>query len=476
MADKPSDPRRPSMMMAPWVFLFSFLMPGVWGPVCGAVVAWIIFVFEGSRVRPGEPDAVEVEASQQEFSRSYWRRRSRLLRKEQLLHLGVGTYLCAVGTVAHVYAVYLICFEPSQRRNLFLVPLLVFGGLYTYLRGKRRRFHAQVSLSRLWDYRVQNGFSMAIHRPGETRAGQHYRPFMLIAQGAVLCGLGSLSLYMALWGLRRFFTADGSSWWILAAVAVSLSQAVIMTLLGNSFMGARMKMLSPVISSPGDLESGTYTLYLRPFKDDRLLERPERFPLAPGWINAWISPGRSEEERLSAALSWAGPMVAVGRPGEKLAPRGAVRMYLPLNDWKEPVRSLMQGASLVVILCGSGPGTLWEIGEAVRTVAPERLVLLVPLRRKKYAEVRLLVAEELRRRGYSPKSEGGRQVYSLPGYAQSRILSPRIRGLIYFRSDWTSEFVPLERPSLIEDQLLGALDKAMWPVVTQLTDCELRAR
>lgn len=476
MADKHSDPRRRSMTMAPWVFAFSFLMPGVWGPVCGAGVAWIIFVVEGWSARPGKPDAVEVEASQQEFSRSYWRRRSRLLRKEQLLYLGVGTCLCAVGAVAHAYAVYLICFESSRRQNLFLVPLLVFGGLNTYLRGKRMRFHAQVSLSRLWDYRVQNGFSVASHRLGEARTGQHYRPFMLIAKGAVLCGLGSLSLYMALWGLRLFFTADGNSWWILAAVAVSLSQAVIMTVQGNSFMRARMKMLSPVIYSAGDLESGTYTLYLRPFKDDRLLERPERFPLAPGWINSWMSPGRSEEERLSAALSWAGPMVAVGEPGEKLAPRGAVRMYLPLNDWKEPVRSLMQGASLVVILCGSGPGTLWEIGEAVRTVAPERLVLLVPLRRKRYAEVRLLVAEELRRRGYSPKSEGGRQVYSLPRYAQSRILSPRIRGLIYFRSDWTSEFVPLERPSLIEDQLLGALDKAMWPVVTQLTDCELRAR
>jgi hypothetical protein len=137
----------------------------------------------------------------------------------------------------------------------------------------------------------------------------------------------------------------------------------------------------------------------------------------------------------------------------------------------------MQGASLVVIALGTGQGTLWEIGEAMRILPPERLVLLVPMTRKRYEDFRNLAAADFQCQSES-ESAGQRIIPwsppSLPEYVRSHVLSPRIQGLIYFKPGWKSEFVPLERPSLLEDQLMGALDRSMWPAMIQLTDYEQR--
>jgi hypothetical protein len=72
-----------------------------------------------------------------------------------------------------------------------------------------------------------------------------------------------------------------------------------------------------------------------------------------------------------------GDMVAVGRPGEDLPVPGAVRLYAEDSQWQSVVREQMRAARLVVVRAGIGKGLLWEIGEALTRLPPERLLFLI---------------------------------------------------------------------------------------------------
>ena len=87
----------------------------------------------------------------------------------------------------------------------------------------------------------------------------------------------------------------------------------------------------------------------------------------------------SAEEVLSTVFagSQIGTMVAIGRPGEALQTAGAARLYVGA-DWQDHVRELMERAKLVVLRVGSSEGVWWEIDEALRKVAPPRLLIWMP--------------------------------------------------------------------------------------------------
>lgn len=103
-------------------------------------------------------------------------------------------------------------------------------------------------------------------------------------------------------------------------------------------------------------------LFLRSFSDDQVdnCARVDR---------------QTAEEILVSMLKDMGPVVAVGRPGEKNPPLGALRLYFKDDQWQEKVMSLMSIAQLVVIQAGSSDGLIWEL-EAVRKVAKPENVLV----------------------------------------------------------------------------------------------------
>jgi hypothetical protein len=88
----------------------------------------------------------------------------------------------------------------------------------------------------------------------------------------------------------------------------------------------------------------------------------------------------SEEERLVSVLNDFGPVVALGTPGEKLPGLGAIREYVEHDVWQQHVHDYMKKAVLVVLRLTprATESLLWEFKEALREVAPERLILLVP--------------------------------------------------------------------------------------------------
>jgi hypothetical protein len=71
------------------------------------------------------------------------------------------------------------------------------------------------------------------------------------------------------------------------------------------------------------------------------------------------------ERDLANAISYFGPMIAVGKPQEDLVPLGACRVNLNPNgdEWKKSVIKLIEIARFVVVRCSEkmGEGTLWEL-------------------------------------------------------------------------------------------------------------------
>ncbi|MGW5862082.1 hypothetical protein ACWFRJ_07910 [Streptomyces sp. NPDC055239] len=132
-----------------------------------------------------------------------------------------------------------------------------------------------------------------------------------------------------------------------------------------------------IIPSFEELTGERYLLYLRPFALDPVMALPPAE--APGGLfrSPFELPGLTQEEFIVRQFQGLGRIVAIGQPGERLPEIGAQRGYLPVDDWQETVSRLLQGAHATIMTAAPGPGTVWEFTEALRTVAPTRLLLLV---------------------------------------------------------------------------------------------------
>jgi hypothetical protein len=91
-------------------------------------------------------------------------------------------------------------------------------------------------------------------------------------------------------------------------------------------------------------------LLLRAFRDDyyhlpgynpRLLILPVR----------WVT--RTFEEYLHAKLSKCGPVIAIGRPGERTPPLGALRFWVSDDKWKLVVEELLQECQYALMIMGN---------------------------------------------------------------------------------------------------------------------------
>jgi hypothetical protein len=103
-------------------------------------------------------------------------------------------------------------------------------------------------------------------------------------------------------------------------------------------------------------------LYLRSFQEDeRLSGTSESFELS-----------------LASVLRDVGPVIAVGRPGERLPPQGAARVYVSDESWQPTVRDLMARSAVTILRAGTSRGVLWELARVVEVVSPTRFLIAVP--------------------------------------------------------------------------------------------------
>ena len=84
------------------------------------------------------------------------------------------------------------------------------------------------------------------------------------------------------------------------------------------------------------------------------------------------------ENRLQLAVAGVGPFIAVGRPGEKIAYRGAARAYYSGDAWRGAVLEFMKQASAVILVAGQSEGLLWEMEQLVSHGHLGKTVIVLP--------------------------------------------------------------------------------------------------
>lgn len=109
--------------------------------------------------------------------------------------------------------------------------------------------------------------------------------------------------------------------------------------------------------------------YLRSFGLDKAASRAS--------ILDWLTenPRATAEEWVTGTLSRVGPVIAIGRPNERLPPSGAKRFYVSNELWKEKVSDVVKVSQLVLWATGTTPGLRWEIEHLVNMRTPEKLIL-----------------------------------------------------------------------------------------------------
>ena len=106
--------------------------------------------------------------------------------------------------------------------------------------------------------------------------------------------------------------------------------------------------------TPENLEQSI--LYLRPFHTDSRYTSP---------VHYRAKTYTSVESLLQAVLAEKGKMIAIGKPGEKLQPLGAKRVYASDNEWKQKVLTYLKEARYVLLYIDFTPGVLWEIEQSL---------------------------------------------------------------------------------------------------------------
>jgi hypothetical protein len=184
----------------------------------------------------------------------------------------------------------------------------------------------------------------------------------LAATGIVICGIALLGLERDSQEISIFpLWILGYALWVGSLVfAGTLAQRL-------DARGRRMRQWDALSALQRDRRPPV--LFLRSFDDDDIHDltgRTGRIGLHRG------------EENLCRALRRLGPVVAIGRPGERLPEVGAARLYVSDRTWQVAVRCFLEQAQVVVIMVGRSSGVRWEIQTALNIFRPEGLLFYFP--------------------------------------------------------------------------------------------------
>ena len=117
-------------------------------------------------------------------------------------------------------------------------------------------------------------------------------------------------------------------------------------------------------------------VYLRSFGVDNqfLVASSERGARLRSHLN--YASSVSPEQEMAFIMERIGPVVAIGKPGERLPELGAARLYVGDDEWREVVGNFINDAALVVIRAGETANLWWETKEALTRRSPERVIIL----------------------------------------------------------------------------------------------------
>jgi hypothetical protein len=102
-----------------------------------------------------------------------------------------------------------------------------------------------------------------------------------------------------------------------------------------------------------------HVLFLRGFDDDHCDFGRPRWNLFARWLDLW-SFRRNADEAMIDEIAQFGLVVALGRPGDKRTPFGALRHYSSDKDWQNTLAKAARSARAIVLVASDSPGVQWE--------------------------------------------------------------------------------------------------------------------
>lgn len=177
----------------------------------------------------------------------------------------------------------------------------------------------------------------------------------------------------AFWALflARFVVYTGGvvarSWTIIGAAVILVGHALFHA---GKRLSAR-DMWRPTVASATERP----ILFLRGFDDDQCTFRRRPWDLPARWLDLW-SFRQNLDEALVDELAQFGPVIALGRPGDKRTPFGAQRHYSDHADWQQTLAAAARSAQAIVLVASDSPGVKWEY-EFLKNEAMLDKVLLV---------------------------------------------------------------------------------------------------
>ncbi len=112
-----------------------------------------------------------------------------------------------------------------------------------------------------------------------------------------------------------------------------------------------------------------YSLYLRSFDSDKCSGEE---------LSSMLRPGQTEESLLVENVNKIAPVYAIGCPKDKYLPRGAHRLYVSDNEWKDKVRELANNAEIVILRLGETGGLWWEVEHCLLNIPLKKMLFIIP--------------------------------------------------------------------------------------------------
>jgi hypothetical protein len=228
----------------------------------------------------------------------------------------------------------------------------------------------------------------------------------------------SLGGYLV-WGYSKLL------WVILLLLTPTLMSA-------GAFLSWRGRQYAAQVSAESVItDAKPHLLYLRPFRSDYTTMKEV-------WRAQLVT---TEEEQLADVLRPFGELVAIGRPGESLPTPGAARIYTPDEEWREAVKRQMQTARLVAILATVGENVLWELTQAVATLEPQKvLIVILQMKAEDYESFRTKTTPIL---GVSLPERA--TLWRFARREPEMWSPPTLSGFISFAADWKPSFLALKK-------------------------------
>ncbi len=188
----------------------------------------------------------------------------------------------------------------------------------------------------------------------------------------VMAGAGMVFLAASGFGSQRPANMPLAIAGVVVGVAASFAQY------------AGKLLAAPLADELERLDPRSPVLLLRVFDDDSITKNWtfHRDPTdGMQYMPAFGQELVSFEELIAEITEFFGPLVAIGRPGELVAPAGAARRWVVDDSWQERVQRDVERSAYVIMIMGdldNHPGTAWEWEELTTRGMLKKVILLMP--------------------------------------------------------------------------------------------------